>query len=72
MVRMHPSARLSVCGCWLLVVFGVIPFVCVVFLCRFKVNGLSWSLVIDFVCCRLLPVAEFIVLRIVSAVRVVS
>jgi hypothetical protein len=72
MVRMDRLARPSVCGCWTLAVFGVIPFVYNVFLYRFEVNWVIWSLVIDFVRCRLSPITEFIVFRIVWAVGVVS
>jgi hypothetical protein len=71
-VRIDRSARPSVCGCWTLAVFGVIPFVYTVFLYRFEVNWVPWSLVISFVCIWFSPNAELFVLRIVSAVAVIS
>jgi hypothetical protein len=71
MVRMDCSAKPSVCGCWTLAVYGVMLFVYSVLVYRFEVNYVPWLLVIDFVCIRLSPIAEFNVLRIVSAVRVI-
>jgi uncharacterized membrane protein len=72
MVHMDCLARLSVCECWALAVFGVIPFVYSVFLYIFEVNRAPLSLVIKIVCITVSPNAEFFVLRIVSAVGVVS